>query len=83
MSAEIEFIGFDKTEIKNVKFLKNSVKITVEFNSEQINILKDCKGEVLEGDENFVQKITDIWTFERSLNAKNNNWILVSTKKNA
>ncbi|MBP5215447.1 MAG: Tim44 domain-containing protein [Alphaproteobacteria bacterium] len=83
ITAEIEFIGFDKTEIKNVKLLKNSVKIVVEFNSEQINILKDVKGNVLEGDENFVQKITDIWTFERSLNAKNNNWVLVSTKKNS
>lgn len=83
ITSEIEFIGFDKTEIKDVKLLKNSVKIAVEFNSEQINILKNEKGDVLEGDENFVQKITDIWTFERSLNAKNNNWILVSTKKNS
>ncbi|MBR1600941.1 MAG: Tim44 domain-containing protein [Alphaproteobacteria bacterium] len=83
ISSEVDFICFDKSEIKDVKLLKNSAKIVVEFVSEQINILRNEKGEVIEGDENFVQKITDIWTFERTLNAKNNQWILVSTKKNA
>lgn len=83
LMAEVDFIGFKKSEIKDVKMLKSSVKIVVEFESEQINILKNAAGEVIEGDENFVQKITDVWTFERSLNAKNNNWLLVSTKKNA
>ena len=83
MTAEVDFIGFKKSEIKDVKMLKNSVKIIVEFESEQINILKNAAGEVVEGDENFVQKITDVWTFERSLNAKSKNWLLVSTKKSA
>lgn len=81
ITSEVDFICFDKSEIKDVKLLKNSAKIAVEFVSEQINILKNSDGEVIEGDENFVQKITDIWTFERALNAKNNQWILVSTKK--
>lgn len=83
ITSEVDFICFDKSEIKDVKLLKNSAKIIVEFVSEQINILKNNKGEVIEGDENFVQKITDVWTFERALNAKNNQWILVSTKKSA
>ena len=83
ITSEVDFICFEKSEIKDVKLLKNSAKIIVEFISEQINILRNDKGEVIEGDENFIQKITDVWTFERSLNAKNNKWILVSTKKNA
>lgn len=83
ITSEVDFICFNKSEIKDVKLLKNSAKIAVEFVSEQINILKNSDGEVIEGDENFVQKITDIWTFERALNAKNNQWILVSTKKSA
>ncbi len=81
ITSEIDFICFDKSEIKDIKFLKNSVKIVVEFVSEQVNLLKNADGEIIEGDENFVQKITDVWTFERYLNAKNNNWVLVSTKK--
>jgi len=83
LTAEVDFICFEKSEIKSVKLLKNSVRIAVEFVSQQVNILKNDKEEVIEGDENFVQKITDMWTFERTLNAKNNRWILVSTKKTA
>lgn len=83
ITSEVDFICFNKSEIKDVKLLKNGVKIIVEFESEQINILKDAEGQVIEGDENFVQKITDVWTFERLFNAKNKNWILVSTKKGA
>lgn len=83
ISNEVDFICFKKSEIKDIKMLKNSVKIIVEFESEQINILRDSSGKVIEGDENFVQKITDTWTFERLLNAKNKNWTLVSTKKSA
>ncbi len=83
LTSEVDFICFDKSEIKEVKQLKNSVKVVVEFVTEQVNLLKNDKGEVIEGDENFVQKITDVWTFERTLNAKDNNWTLVSTKKTA
>lgn len=83
MTSEVDFICFDKSEVKDVKFLKNSIKVVVEFVSEQVNLLRNAQGEVVEGDENFVQKITDVWTFERMVNAKNNNWVLVSTKKTA
>ncbi|MBQ9035037.1 MAG: Tim44 domain-containing protein [Alphaproteobacteria bacterium] len=80
-TSEVEFICFDKSEIKDVKFLKNSVRVMVEFVTQQINILRGADGKVVAGDENFIQKITDVWTFERALHAKND-WILVSTKKN-
>ena len=83
LSSEVDFIGFDSAEIKNVKFLKNSVKIVVDFVSQQVNILKDKDGNVIIGDENFVQKISDTWTFERPLNDVSNAWTLVSTKKSA
>lgn len=83
MTSEVDFICFDKKEVKDVKYLEDKVKVIVEFISEQINILRDADGNVVEGDENFVQKITDVWTFERLINANNSNWLLVSTKKTA
>lgn len=83
LTSEVDFICFDKSEIKDVKLLKSSARIVVEFISEQVNILRDAEGRVIEGDENFIQKIKDVWTFERALNAKNNKWLLVSTKKTA
>ncbi len=82
ISAETDFIGFNEAVITDAKITKsNLAKISVKFVSEQVNILRNKQGEVMEGDENFIQSITDIWTFERSLNSASPNWLLVSTKK--
>lgn len=82
ITAETDFIGFEETEITGAKISKNDIaKITVKFVSEQVNILKNAQDEVIEGDENFIQNITDSWTFERCLTSTNPNWLLVSTKK--
>lgn len=82
ITAESDLIGFIETELEAVKFLENDkVNLVVRFVSEQVNLLKDKQGEVIEGDENYVQKISDVWTFEKSLNPKITNWMLCSTKK--
>lgn len=82
MTAEMDLIGFVETEIESVKFVEeDSVNLVVKFVSEQVNLLKNAEGEVIEGDENYVQKISDVWTFEKSLNPKVNSWLLCSTKK--
>ncbi len=82
VTAETDFIGFSDAEIIDVKINSNNVaKIIVKFVSEQVNLLKNKQGEVIEGDDKFIQCITDIWTFERVLSSSNPNWLLVSTKK--
>ncbi len=82
VTAETDFIGFDKVEITKARIKADKVaEITVEFISEQVNILRDAQGNVLEGDENYIQNITDVWTFERAVSSASPNWLLVSTKK--
>lgn len=82
ITAETDLIGFNEAEITSAKISANDIaKITVKFVSEQVNILKNKEDEVIEGDENFIQSITDIWTFERCLTSTSPNWLLVSTKK--
>ncbi len=82
ISAETDLIGFNETEIINADIdEENNAKITVKFVSEQVNLLRNKDNEVIQGDENFIQTITDIWTFERCLTSTNPNWLLVSTKK--
>lgn len=80
--AETDLIGFIETEIESVNFVGDDlVSIVVKFVSEQVNLLKNTDGEVIEGDENYVQTITDVWTFEKNLKSNVNNWLLCSTKK--
>lgn len=82
ITTETDLIGFLETEVESVKFVDaDRVNLVVKFVSEQVNLLKNAEGEVIEGDENYVQKISDVWTFEKSLNPRVNNWLLCSTKK--
>lgn len=82
ITAETDLIGFVETEVESVHFTDDErVNLVVKFVSEQVNLLKNAEGEVIEGDENYVQKISDVWTFEKSLNPRVNNWQLCSTKK--
>lgn len=82
ITAETDLIGFEQAEIVNADIdEENNAKITVKFISEQVNLLRNKDNEVIQGDENFIQNITDIWTFERCLTSVNPNWLLVSTEK--
>lgn len=82
ITAETDFICFNKADIIKAKVdSKNNALISVEFVSEQVNVLRDKDNKIIEGDENYIQTITDVWTFERALDAKTLNWVLVSTKK--
>lgn len=82
ITAETDFICFEKVEIVKASINdKNKATIAVEFVSEQVNLLRNKDNEIIEGDENYIQNITDVWTFEKNIDAKTLNWVLVSTKK--
>ena len=82
ITVETDLIKIEKTEIKNAQISdKGLAKIVVLFESSQINLLKNAEGTVIEGDENFVQNITDVWTFEKSIADSSPVWKLSSTKK--
>lgn len=84
ISAENDLIRIEKTDIQDARISSKGIaQIVVRFVSEQVNLLKNAAGEVIEGDENFVQKITDVWTFEKDINTTSPVWRLVSTKKNS
>ena len=82
ITSEMDLIGFVETEVESVNFVENNkVNLVVKFVSEQVNLLKNADGDIIEGDENYIQQISDIWTFEKSLDVNVNNWMLCSTKK--
>ncbi len=82
ITAETDFICFDKTDIIKAEITKaETARLSVEFVSEQVNVLRDAEGNIIEGDENYIQNITDVWTFEKALTSTAPNWLLISTKK--
>ena len=78
-TVEFNFIGIEKSEIVHKDLKKNPMEVTVRFISEMITCIKNSKDEVISGSLNQVQKITDVWTFEKIKDEKTSNWLLAAT----
>ena len=78
-SVEFNFIGIEKSEIVHKDLKKNPMEVSVRFISEMITCIKNNKDEVISGSLNQVQKITDVWTFEKNQQSKGSNWLLAAT----
>ena len=78
-TVEFNFIGIEKSEIVHKDLKKNPMEVTVRFISEMITCIKNSKDEVISGSLNQIQKITDVWTFEKIKDKKSSNWLLTAT----
>lgn len=54
--------------------------VTVKFVSEQMNVVRNSAGAVVDGDPNAVVEAVDVWTFARNTRASDPNWALVETR---
>jgi predicted lipid-binding transport protein (Tim44 family) len=59
---------------------KRNAYVTVKYISQQVNATRDEAHNVVEGDPNAIEKVTDIWTFRRDARSANPNWQLVATR---
>ena len=78
-SLNIDIKKMISVHIKDVKKLKNFLRVSVLFESEQMKVLKDKKGKIIDGDQEKSILVKDLWTFEKQIESKDLNWILVET----
>jgi predicted lipid-binding transport protein (Tim44 family) len=74
---ELTLVSLPMVEIKDIQLRNNKVSIDVLYGSQQINLLKDEKGDIIEGDVSQIDYIEDTWQFVKDLNGKAN-WKLVN-----
>ncbi|CCQ75629.1 Tim44/TimA family putative adaptor protein [Magnetospira sp. QH-2] len=79
-TVEHELVGLRKPEILEAEMQDDWARVTVKFVSEQVNVVRDEDGKVVEGDPNYVDKVTDFWTFARDVRSPDPNWALVATR---
>ncbi len=79
-TIETTLVGLDEAEIIEADVQNNTALLTVKFVSQQVNATRDESGEVIDGDPKAVEKVTDIWSFERRLDKSDPNWTLVATR---
>ena len=78
-TLQIKIIKMISIQIKDVKKLKNFLRVSVLFESEQIKVLKDKKDKIIDGDQKKSILVRDLWTFEKKIQSEDLNWILVET----
>ncbi len=76
---ETTLVGVSEAEIVEAELQGKTAFVTMRFQSEQINLLRDAKGDVIEGGDSDVDHITDLWTFARNTRSRDPNWTLVAT----
>ncbi len=77
---ETTLVGIIDAQIIEAELQGRTAFVTIKFVSEQVNVVRDSDGEVVEGDPNHVTKITDIWTFARNTRSRDPDWTLVATR---
>ncbi len=69
--------------IEDVEIHESVITITVEFISDQVKVVRDAAGAVIDGDPDRFETLTDIWSFRRDIRSGDPNWQLVSTREPA
>jgi predicted lipid-binding transport protein (Tim44 family) len=77
--AETTLIGFEASDISAASMQGTLAMVTVRFVSEQINVLRNAEGQIVDGNPNEVQKVIDLWTFRRDTKSSDPNWLLIKT----
>jgi predicted lipid-binding transport protein (Tim44 family) len=78
--AETTLIGFEASDIAAASLQGSQAAVTVRFVSEQINVLRNAEGQIVDGNPNEVQKVIDLWTFSRDTKSSDPNWLLIKTE---
>lgn len=80
---DTELISVRGTELVEARMDGSVAHVTVRFRSEQVNLVKDVEGRILEGDPDRVTDVIDEWTFARDTKSPDPNWQLVATRSPA
>ena len=79
-SLDTQLINVSEPTVLEAKLDGAAAHVTLRFESEQLNIVRDRDGNIVEGDPGETEEVVDIWTFERDTQDVDPNWILIETR---
>lgn len=77
---ETTLVSIKSSEVTDAQLKRKKARLTVRFLTEQINLVRNAAGEIIEGDPSNIEEVEDIWTFERDVTSPDPNWTLVATQ---
>jgi predicted lipid-binding transport protein (Tim44 family) len=78
-SLSTELVATRAAELAGASLVNGRARVTVRFTSEQINVTRDSRSDVVEGDPRQIETVIDLWTFERDTRSRDPNWQLAET----
>lgn len=76
---EISLVAIKSADIVDAYMGGRNAHVTVKFVTDQIVVVRDAEGQVIEGTPEAVSEVTDTWTFARDTRSADPNWTLVAT----
>ncbi len=81
-SMKFQFVGVKSATVKRATLIGNKAQLEVAFVSEMISATLDKSAAVVDGNDQSIRTVTDLWTFERDVTARDPNWKLIATDDN-
>lgn len=74
------FVGIEKADITQAAVKDSEAQVTLRIVSQLISATFDKAGTLIDGDQEAVAEVTDIWTFARDIRSRDPNWKLIATE---
>ena len=68
VTLNLTLVALPVVEIKNIQLVKNKLSIDIFYGSQQITLLKNDKGEIIEGNSSQIDNVEDMWSFSKTIN---------------
>ncbi len=79
-TVKFTFVGISRLELAHVDIRGTEVQITLNIASQLISATLDRNGKVIDGDEETVAEVNDIWTLSRDMRSRDPNWTVIATE---
>ena len=79
LKYETTFIGLKSSKILEFKKIENIYKVTVNFVSEIITCVKDKNNQIIQGNQDTIKTVNDVWKFSKNMWSQEPTWHLVET----
>ena len=79
-SLDTQLLAVNEPEAIEADLVDHAARVTLRFESEQVNVVRDRDGKVVEGDPQTAENVVDLWTFERDTQSGDPNWTLIETR---
>lgn len=77
--SETTLLAVREAKIVGAQKEKNTARIRMRFVSEQVTVVRNRQGAIVEGNPATSHHVEDEWVFERDLTSKNPNWKIIET----